>query len=66
LFLEAVMMKRKGRKRRKLRIHVSFEPSRLGHAALEEAYERLAPSGEKAKAVAGFVALLPAATETEE
>jgi len=60
------MMKRKGRNRRKLRVHVSFKPSRLGRAALEEAYERLASSGEKAKPMAGFVALLPAATETEE
>ena len=37
-------MKGKGRRRQKLKILVSFEPSRLGRAALEEAYERLAPS----------------------
>ena len=37
------MMKGKGRRRQKLKILVSFEPSRLGRAALEEAYERLAP-----------------------
>jgi hypothetical protein len=38
------MMKRKGTRRQKLKILVSFEPSRLGRAAMEEAYERLAPS----------------------
>ena len=38
------MMKRKGRRRQKLKILVSFEPSRLGRAALEEAYERISPS----------------------
>ena len=38
------MMKRKGTRRQKLKILVSFEPGRLGRAALEEAYERLSPS----------------------
>lgn len=38
------MMKGKGRRRQKLTVLVTFEPSRLGRAALEEAYERVAPS----------------------
>jgi hypothetical protein len=38
------MMKRKGRKRRKLKVRISFEPGRLSRAALEDAYERLAPA----------------------
>jgi len=50
LFLEAGMMKRKGRKRRKLKVRISFEPGRLSRAALEDAYERLAPAnGKKSK-----------------
>ena len=49
------MMKGKGRRRQKLKILVSFEPGRLGRAALEEAYERVAPShGVAAKVPTGM------------
>lgn len=37
------MMNGKGRRKQKLTILVSFEPSRLGRAALEKAYELVAP-----------------------
>ena len=48
-------MKRKETRRQKLKIQVSFEPGRLGRAALEEAYERLSPShGRPAKEQVGM------------
>lgn len=61
------MMKRKGTRRQKLKILVSFEPGRLGCAALEEAYERLSPShGRPAKQQVGMPAIVAALSESEE